>query len=222
MDNLHSFNFPENMNSEVFFNLDKAEPIDTTNQIQTDDIVFCLPNYSSSDSSSDSSTGCTSTSTCACKHCSTTTLTGQSSFGCSCDPTTSECNCVMTKTISCYAKSKPKPKKVVKNKNKKEIVGDYILKTSNDLVVPKGVRTVLVDGEHKTIKVILPHYKSKEVSTKVGELSKSSPVTIVNLNCDKVVIKTSSGQCIYKNKTICLKEGESATFQLHHNTWYKI
>ncbi len=110
---------------------------------------------------------------------------------------------------------KPEVRTIIKDNN-------YIIKIGCDTVIPKGIRTVLVDTDNRQVKIVLPLVHLKCISTPMGTVYSSQPLTIVNLGCGLIIIKAPSGHSIYKKIKYILKPEESVTFQQFDNMWFPL
>lgn len=97
-----------------------------------------------------------------------------------------------------------------------------IMKTTGNLEIPPGIKTVLVEGNRKKVYVQLPNKDFKCIGTELGEICSSVPITIVNIGHTKVIVQAPKGRSIYKFKRLTVKMGESATFQALGSIWYHI
>lgn len=101
-------------------------------------------------------------------------------------------------------------------------------KTSNIILVecnakiPTRIDTVLIKAKNKDVKVTLPDKKYKCKKTKQGTIYKSPKITLFNIGCHTVTIKSCDGKFFHDGKKYCLAPGKSVTFQFHGDTWYPI
>ena len=153
---------------------------------------FCLSNSTPTSTVSTTSDSCSTSSSHSCS-------TNSSH---SCIPSTETC-------------TKNEVRTIIKDNS-------YIIKIGCDTVIPKGIRTVLVDSDNRQIKIVLPLVHLKCISTSMGTVYSSQPLTIVNLGCGMIVIKAPSGQSIYKKIKYILKPESSVTFQQFDNMWYPL
>ena len=138
-----------------------------------------------------------------------------SSVSCSCSteedvPKDDECTC---KEVACTPPP-PKPTPIISRV--------LIMKTTGNLEIPSGIKTVLVEGNKKKVHIQLPNKEFKCVNTELGEICSSVPITVVNIGHSKVVVQAPKGRSIYQHKRITIKQGESATFQALGSIWYNI
>ena len=142
--------------------------------------------------------------------CTSTSSTCPSSSSSTC-PSSSSSTCTST-TESC---TKSEVRTIIKEHN-------YIVKIGSDIVIPKGIRTVLVESDNRQIKIVLPCNHLKCISTPMGTVYSSPLITIVNLGCGMIIIKPPAGSSIAKKIKYILKAESSVTFQQFDNVWYPI
>lgn len=127
--------------------------------------------------------------------------------------------CHSTQSANCHS---PRPPPTSTTTNIVTTNKVLIMKTTGNLEIPPGIKTVLVEGNRKKVYVQLPNKDFKCIWTELGEICSSVPITIVNIGHTKVVVQAPKGRSIYRYKRLTIKMGESATFQALGSIWYHI